>query len=43
MPRLWPDPRDNEPPSAFNEKIVYILAAVIGASMIANLVGGLFR
>lgn len=43
MPRLWPDPRDNEPPSPVNEKLVYIVAAVIGASMLANLVGGLFR
>ena len=42
MPRVWPDPRDNEPPSRFEEKFAYVVAAVIGAIMIVNLVRGLF-
>lgn len=43
MPNPWPDPRDNdpEPTSRFAEIIVYFVAALIGAGMIANLVRGL--
>ena len=43
MPRLWPDPRDNEPYSGPSETLVYIAAAIIGGSMIFNLIGGLLR
>lgn len=39
MPRIWPDPRDPEPPpSRVREVMVYFAVAVIGAMMIANLV-----
>lgn len=43
MPRLWPDPRDNDPerPRPLRDVLVYFAAAVIGAGMIANIVRGL--
>ncbi len=40
MPRVWPDPRDNEPPSGFGDKFAYLAAAVIAAIMIFNFVRG---
>lgn len=43
MSRPWPDPRDNdpEPHSRFKEIMVYFIAAVIGAGIIANVARGL--
>lgn len=42
MPRLWPDPRDPEPPpSKAREFLFWFALAVIGAFFIANIGRGL--
>lgn len=42
VPKPWPDPRDPEPPpSKARDVLLYFVAAVIGAGMIANLARGL--
>lgn len=41
MPNPWPDPRDNEPESQVGKVMVYFIAALIGAGMIANIARGL--
>lgn len=38
MPRVWPDPRDNnpEPENLFKEVMVYFVAALIGAGALRS-------